>query len=177
MQTHYPLSMKLFHWVMGLAIVGLLAVGLYMEGLPREDPLKWPLYDLHKAIGVCVLLLFVPRVLNRMRSQVPAFPEHFRAIEKHAAHFGHLVLYGLMVAMPISGVVMSQSGGYPISVFGLIVPTFIDKDPDLFKQARELHELLGNGLIVVVSIHILAVIKHRLIDKTNLLDRMWFRKG
>jgi len=175
MSAQYPTSMKWFHWMMGIAIIGLLAVGLYMEGLPKEDPNKWPLYDLHKAIGVCVLLLFLPRVLNRLRSAVPALPESIKPLEQKASHLGHLALYGLMLAMPVSGVVMSQSGGYPINVFGWVLPVMIDKNPALFELAKEAHELIGNALIVVVSIHVLAVIKHRVIEKTNLLERMGFR--
>ena len=175
MSAQYPTSMKWFHWMMGIAIIGLLAVGLYMEGLPKEDPSKWPLYDLHKAVGVCVLVLLVLRVANRLRSNVPALPDSIKKMEQQAAHLGHLALYGLMLAMPVSGVVMSQSGGYPINVFGWVMPQFLEKDEAMLALAREAHELIGYALIAVVSIHVLAVIKHRVIEKTNLLERMGLR--
>lgn len=175
MSAQYPTSMKWFHWIIGIAIIALLAVGLYMQGLPKEDPSKWPLYDLHKGVGVCVLVLVALRVLNRLRSAVPALPDSIKKIEQHAAHLGHLALYGLMVAMPISGIVMSQSGGYPISVFGWIMPQFLAKDEAMLALARLAHEWIGYALIAVVSIHVLAVIKHRVVEKTNLLARMGFR--
>ena len=52
----YTRTAMLLHWVLGLALVGLFAVGLYMTDLPFS-PQRLKLYNWHKWAGVTILAL------------------------------------------------------------------------------------------------------------------------
>jgi len=168
----YPRIMQALHWIMGISIIGMLAVGLYMEDLPKEDPSKYEIYAIHKAVGIILLSLLVLRLIVRRLSVLPPLPETFRAIERKAAFVGHALLYTLMLAMPVSGFVMSQMGGHPVSVFGLEIPMLFDKNDAGSEMASVFHAVFGKLFIVVIAIHVLAVVKHYRVDKINLLKRM-----
>lgn len=113
-QQHYHASLRILHWAMAVGIVGLIASGWYMEGLDDAAPGKYELYDIHKSFGVLVLLAFPLRLLARLVRPAPNLPRALSAWEHRAAHVGHAALYVLMVAAPLSGYVMSTSGGHGV---------------------------------------------------------------
>jgi cytochrome b561 len=168
----YPLSIRILHWLMALIMIGLLCVGLYMEGLPKEDPMRGALYSLHKSFGVTVFLLFLIRWFLRARLGVPELPDVITAIEKLSAKLGHYALYGFMAAMPLSGYLMSSFGGRPVKLFGLELPNIVEKNPELSGFFREFHKYAAYTLIIALTLHVLAVIYHRVKERVNLLSRM-----
>lgn len=166
-QNHWGLISRLFHWVMAFLIIGLLYVGLYMADLP-DSPDKFALYGLHKSFGVIALGLAILRIMWRLVTVTPELPDKLLLSKLSAP-----VLYLAMLTMPISGVVMSQAGGYQISIFNtLTVPTFIEKNPDLGKLSWQIHGYAGKVFIVLICLHILAALYHQLFLKNNLLGRM-----
>lgn len=169
----YPLLMRILHWTMALLILGMIAAGLYMTSLPEEDPSRMQIYGLHKSFGVLVLLLVFVRVLVRLRSTVPPLPEKIPQTEAVLARLGHFVLYLLIFAVPLAGIAMSNSFGYPVEFFGLALPFSFPENKEIASLFAEAHELLAFGLLAIVGIHVLAVIKHRVKDHVNLLSRMW----
>lgn len=168
----YGAVSKAIHWLMGLTIIGLLAVGLYMEGLDAS-PLKFQIYGLHKAIGIAVLAVFFVRVFWRFTNIVPdSLPSH-RAWEKFLAHSVHVFLYVAMIGMPLSGWMMSSAAGYPVEFFGLFtLPHIVPESESLGDLMREIHALLGCALMAALGLHIAGALKHHFIDKDNTLRRM-----
>jgi cytochrome b561 len=165
--NHWGVVSRLLHWLVAFLIIGLLYVGLYMAGLP-DSPSKFELYGFHKSFGIMVLGLVAIRIMWRLLTMTPDLPDKLLLSRLSAP-----VLYLAMLTMPISGVVMSQAGGYPISVFSLFtVPTFMDKNPDLGKLAWQVHGYAGKVFIVLICLHILAALYHQLVLKNNLLGRM-----
>ena len=70
---------------------------------------------------------------------------------------------------------MSSAKGYTVNYFGLFeLPDLVDKDKAFGNQLKEVHELMANGLMALVGLHILAVLKHQFIDKDGLIGRMTF---
>lgn len=167
----YGLIAKLFHWVMALTILGLLVVGFIMSDM-ETSPDKFKLYGIHKAIGALVLGAALLRILWRFVNIVPKSPEmpRWQKIAAHAAHYG---LYVLMVAMPLSGWLMSSAAGFPVSVFGwFTLPDLIAPDKAMRELMGEVHETLAIAIIALVSLHALAALKHHFINKDNTLRRM-----
>ena len=79
---------KLFHWFIGIAIVGLLVIGFIMVSrLPSVD--KWQLYSMHKATGVLVLFLVSLRVLWRWINVKLELPADLPLWQKLASKFTH----------------------------------------------------------------------------------------
>lgn len=177
----YPLSIRLLHWAMAIAILGLIASGWYMAQLPDEAPNKYDLYPLHKSFGVLVLILFPLRLWQRLRKTMPDLPALLQSWEVRAAHAGHVALYVLMLAVPVSGYVMSGSyeGGHGIGFFGLVLPRIVPTDDTLFALSHVVHEWLPWVLLAVVVLHVAGVVKHRWFDAegVDVLPRMLRGEG
>lgn len=168
----YTSIAKLFHWGMALLIIGMLAVGLYMVGMPNS-PDKFQLYGWHKALGAILLGLLVLRLLWRLTHRPPAMEANMPALIRIAAHLGHLGLYACMLAMPVTGWVMSSAAGYPVSVFGWFnLPALVEKNQALAKQSNELHTLIAYAFIALIVVHILGALYHHIIRKDGVLTRM-----
>lgn len=165
--NHWGLVSRLFHWVMALMIIGLIYVGLDMVDQP-DSPDKFALYGLHKSFGMIILVLVTMRLAWRIMTITPNLPDHSMITRLSAP-----VLYLAMVTMPASGFLMSQAGGYPISIFGWVtVPTVIAKNPELGKLAWQIHGYAGKVTIALICLHFFAALYHQLILKNNLLGRM-----
>lgn len=170
---HYPLSMRILHWLIGFAIIALIAVGLYMGGLEDNDPNRGALYTLHKATGFTVLYLVAIRVIVRLKSILPPLPAGISHREGQLAHGVHMLLYVMMFVMPLSGVMMSNAFGHGIDYYGLFfIPPFIAENREIGGIAHEIHEYGWWVLAGLLVLHIAGVIKHRFVDKHDVLHRM-----
>ena len=167
----YDFTAKTLHWTMALLIAVLLAIGLVMVDLPKGD-LRSELHDIHKQIGVVVLILAVLRFAYRLNKGTPILPDSMGQLEKIAAQAGHLGLYGLMFLLPVSGILQSQFGDHPIHLFGLKLPTLVGPDKDLKELWEDCHEILADGIMALIAVHIAAALRHHFILKDNVLSRM-----
>jgi cytochrome b len=70
MTPRYTRTAKTLHWLMAVLILGLLALGFYMQDLPLS-PQKLQLYSWHKWAGVTVFLLVLFRLAWRVTHQPP----------------------------------------------------------------------------------------------------------
>lgn len=159
----YGLVSRALHWLMALSIISLLIVGLWMEGLEDDVSYKMTVYNLHKATGFLMLLLVVVRVAWLAYSPAPALQEAVKPLDKRLAKAGKHMLYMLMVAVPLSGLLMSNYFGYPVNFYGLFdVPLLVAKNEDFGGAFHQLHGLFAYIMIAVLSLHIAGVIKHRI---------------
>lgn len=169
----FGLVSKLLHWGLALIIVLLIAVGLYMTGLEKEDPARLQIYGMHKAFGALVLLLTVVRISWLIYSRPPVLPAVLQVWEQKLSLLAKGLLYLLSLAVPSSGYVMSNAAGYSVSLFGLCdLPVLVAKNEELAKLANGAHGLLAYLLIGVVLLHVAGALKHRLLDKDPAADVM-----
>jgi cytochrome b561 len=90
----YALSSRIIHWLMSVIIIALLGLGIYMtEFLSKEASNKMDIYNLHKSLGVVVLILIFLRIINRLVKSTPKIPETIAKSERILAHLGHFGLY------------------------------------------------------------------------------------
>ena len=157
----YHVLLRIVHWSMAILIIGMIASGLYMEDLTKEDSIRPLLYSLHKSFGVCVLLLFFVRVLLKIVTKIPKLPPVFSKGEIVLAKSGHHILYLLMFAIPVSGFIMSNAAGYGVNVFGYSVVKIFATNKSVAQLAGELHEILSLIMIAILIAHIFAAIKHK----------------
>jgi cytochrome b561 len=159
------------HWLIALGIVGLLALGLYMVGLPKGLPVKATLINLHKSIGLTVFLLVLLRIVARMvlhRPPLPPMPPWQRA----AARTTQGLLYVGMVAMPLAGYLGSSFNSYGTRFWGMPLPKWGWDDAHLRGLFFGLHMAIGYALIALIVLHVAGAFKHQWIDRDNLLARM-----
>ena len=172
----YGLVSRFLHWVMALFILVMIGVGIYMTDLAKDDPLRGQLYSMHKAVGVTLLGLAVARILWILVSRPPAMPSALQRWEVVLAKSTVGLLYLLMLATPIAGYLMSDTGGKPISYFGLFdLPSLMEKNHDLHEALEEVHEVLAYTILALVGLHVAGALKHRFMDKApdaDVLRRM-----
>lgn len=172
MSAQYTRTAKSLHWLMALIIIGLIPLGMYMHELPLS-PEKLQLYAWHKWAGVTVFFLLLVRVSWRLTHQPPPLPWHMSKIERLGAHAGHMVLYVLMLAIPVSGWLMSSAKGVQTVWFGVLpLPDLLSKDKELGHALAEVHEALSWVMVLVLIAHVAAALKHHFIDKDDVLLRM-----
>ena len=191
--SRYTKTAIILHWLIAIFIALMFVLGWYMAELPKEAPkqLAYDLFDLgvytwqlaeeasprtfyfnlHKSLGLTVLALIFLRVLWRITHTPPAALSSYKAIEKKVATATHHSLYLLMLAVPVTGLIMAINSKYGVKWFGIDVIAGLDNKPvrDFFECT---HEFVGIVLLVLIGIHLLGALKHKFIDKDDTMSRM-----
>ena len=160
------------HWLVGLGILGTLGLGLYMVDLPFS-PAKLQIYSWHKWAGMTLLFLALVRLAWRLSHPAPALPDTMGPLSRLAAHAGHWVLYILMLAIPLSGWLMSSAQGFSVVWFGVLpLPDLVAKNLELGEWLNSIHLILNYTLIATLIGHIGAALHHHFIKKDTVMSRM-----
>jgi cytochrome b561 len=173
----YSTPAIVLHWLVALLIFAGFPLGLYMVDLPLS-PDKLRLYSYHKWIGITVLLLVAVRVSWRLSHVPPPLPASVAAWQRQASAVVHGLLYLLMIAIPLSGWLMSSAKGFQTVWFGVLpLPDLIGKDKALGDQLVEVHKILNFTLLALVVLHVGAALQHHFIERQPFLQRMgWGKK-
>jgi cytochrome b561 len=144
-----------------------------MVRIPGITPIKLQYFSYHKSLGVSVFLLGVLRLWWRLRHPAPRLPAVIAPVERRLAAATHGLLYLLIFAVPASGYFYSLAAGVPVIYLGIIpLPIVIEPNPSLKPMLKALHFWLNTGLAACLALHIAGTLKHRLVDKEDLLQRM-----
>ena len=171
-EGRYGALAQLFHWSTVALVIALLAIAAYMTDLPL-GPEKIQVYNLHKSLGVIVLALTLLRLVWRWISPPPPLPAGMADWEPRAAQASHLLLYLLLCAQPLTGIVHSWSANFPVVIFGtLTLPNLTGPNPGLKEILEETHHLMGWALCGLFLIHAGAALRHHFQLKDDVLRRM-----
>lgn len=161
------------HWFAALGIVGLFGLGLWMTGLGYGHPWYNRAPALHESLGMIVLALVGFRLIWRAVTVTPALEPRMPRWERLGAVAAHWLMYGLMLAVVVSGYLITTAGGEPVSVFGWFdVPALFDGVERQADIAGWIHEYSAWALVVLSAGHALAALKHHVIDRDATLVRM-----
>ncbi|WP_062269071.1 cytochrome b [Endozoicomonas arenosclerae] len=161
----YPALLRLLHWLMAIAVLGMIGSGWYMASLSQDVSYKYDIYPWHKSFGILVLLLVAIRILVRFFSKVPELPKGLPKHEKILAKITHYSLYALMIIVPLSGFTMSDAGGHDIFFFGIKLPELMANNKELAGILHTIHTYIPYVFLAVIGLHILGALKHRFMDK------------
>ena len=171
-RRNYTRTAISLHWLIAVLIFAGWGLGWYAHDLPAS-PDKLRYFSWHKWIGVSVFLLALLRAGWRATHAPPPLPPAMPRWEAGAARISHLLLYLLMLALPLSGWLMSSAKGFQTVYFGVLpLPDLLAKNEPLGRLLAEIHELLAYTLSAAVGLHVLAALKHRLLDRDTMLGRM-----
>lgn len=168
------------HWTIALAILMLLAMGTIMVRMTPGSSLQFTVYQLHKSLGIAVLVLSVIRLLWRFLDPLPPLPGTLRRWEAALARVTHMAFYVLMIALPFSGWMMVSASVWniPTVVFGVftlqhlpVLASLQDKKP-VEDALKEVHEALAIGMFVLLLLHVAGALKHHFVLRDNTLARM-----
>lgn len=160
------------HWGSALLFIGMIFFGIYLEDLPRS-PDKGALMDIHKSIGVILMFLILVRLVWRAISPNPPAIETAKGWEQTLSKVVMGVLLASLILFPLSGWVMSNSGGHSVELFGLAMPTIIGESEMLSEISGSMHALLMPITLAAIGLHLAGAMKHHFIYKDTVLKRMW----
>lgn len=171
-QERYNRVLIALHWLLALALIGQFGLGLWMEEIPKDPPgMRAYWFNLHKSIGLLIILFVLWRMAWRLTHAVPAL-NNTPAWQAKVAKLTHGVMYVLMLLIPVSGFLGSSFSQYPVKFFGLILPRLWEPQPVFKDFLSEVHEYSALTLAAFVVLHVLAVIWHTVVKKDGLLNRM-----
>lgn len=172
-QRYHPVAV-LLHWGMAVLLISLLSMGWMLSGLPFS-PRKLQWYSWHKWAGVCAFFAVCLRLAVRLWwFSPPPLPAHLGKWALRFAHAGHAALYGSMLAIPLSGWLMSSAKGFQTVWFGVLpLPDVVKADETLAVLLENIHAGLTTALAVLVLGHVVVALKHHYRDRDLRLQRMW----
>ena len=168
----YGTVAKTLHWLTFALLVGSFGIGLSMVDLPLS-PAKLQVYSWHKWVGVTVFLVTLVRLGWRLADPPPPLPDAVPGWQRGAARLSHAALYTVLIAMPISGWVMSSALGLRTVYLGLVpLPDLVSPDRALGETLIEVHHAFASVLLVLVAIHVAAAFHHHFAARDDVLRRM-----
>lgn len=163
-----------FHWIITVLIVLNFALAWYSEDLPKEEHMR--LMGFHIATGLTILGLTVLRIVWRLVHPAPPLVDTLKAWELALAKVVHGLLYFLMIAIPLAGwaMVSSFGKGAAVSWYGFLdIPALpVSADKATGEMFEESHEVLAILMLVLLALHVVAALKHQLIDRDATVSRM-----
>src|SRR6266850_2603375 len=118
----YTTTAIALHWLIALAVVAQIAFGWWMVQIPKEPVgQRVNAFNLHKSIGLTVLLVMAVRLVWRVTHHPPTLPP-MPALRATAARLNHWLLYACLFVQPLSGYIGSSVSGYPVKYFGILLP-------------------------------------------------------
>lgn len=176
MTLRYTAPAVVLHWLIAALIFVAFPLGVYMSDLPLS-PARLQLYSYHKWIGISVLLLVGLRIVWRLTHRPPALPDDLPRWQRAASHAVHGLLYLLILAVPMTGWLMSSAKGFQTVWFGVLpLPDLVEKNRELGQALGSAHEFLNYLLLALVILHVVAALKHHFHERRPFLQRMGLGK-
>lgn len=170
--VQYGSVAQLFHWTIVILIVTQFVLANKADALSL-GPAKIATLAQHKSVGMTIFGLAILRLLWRWLNPAPQLPASMPAWQRIGAHASHWLLYGLLLALPLLGWLMSSARNFPVSWFGVFTfPDLVAANRARYEFFRDAHELLAKVLFCLALLHMAAAFKHHLIDRDNVLRRM-----
>ena len=160
------------HWVIAAAVLAQILLVTAHEA--TEGPLSRELINLHKSVGLTILVLTLARIGWRLANPAIALPADMPRWQKVIARATHVLFYVALIAMPLTGWLASSAGGREIVWFGLfdwpLLP--VSGGREAARGFMNIHGLVVKGLYALIGLHVLGALKHQFIDRDNVLHRM-----
>lgn len=169
----YPLPAILLHWSMALLIAGLLGIGWYMMEIEDDPGSAW-YFQLHKSFGIVLFALLLVRLVWRARHQPAPLPGTMPAWQVRLSGRVQWLLYACMALLPVLGFIGALYSKKGVALFGMPFPAWLTPDHDTAEQFFGLHSSLAWAMVGLVVLHAAAGLKHLLLDKDGVFQRMWF---
>jgi len=173
----YGALTKVFHWtIVALFAFQFAAAHIMLRIGPEQTALgigQATYYNWHKSIGLFALAVAVFRLLARTCGRLPDWAPTLNARERRFVHRAEQVLYAAMFVMPVSGYLYVTAGGYGVNLFGVVeLASPIGENRVLAVVAKWTHIGCGYLLLLVLAGHVGLILRHQLLLKDRLLDRM-----
>jgi cytochrome b561 len=162
---------KLLHWLVAVCVLAMIPIGIAMGNY--QGPTGDTLYNLHKSLGVLVLVLMTVRVAYRLRHGAPLPEPTLAPWQRGVSATVHTLLYVLIVVQSILGYFSNSAYGATTPFFGLFeISAALDENKPLSDRLFLIHRSLGFVIALLVLLHIGAALQHYFIRRDGVLQRM-----
>jgi cytochrome b561 len=170
-RTRFAVPQRLLHWLMALCILSMLFIGVGMVSTISSKYLT--LVQIHKPLGIAILVLALIRLGLRFYYGAPALPADLPIPMKLAAESSQYIFYALMIAMPLIGWAMLSAGAYPVVLFGGVhLPPIAPVSNDLHTLLWHAHYYLAFAFFALILMHVAAILFHKLIRNDGVFETM-----
>ena len=174
-QHSYNVYSRWLHWIIAILIIFMIFLGWRLDD---HDSLRLSRVNLHKSVGILILLLSVVRLLIRFMTKAPpALPGPKWQV--WAANGLHVLFYVAMLGMPLTGWAMVSTSAREIPFFMFHWPhmPFIPVSASMENPVHEFFEFfhkLGAKLLIygMIPLHVAAALKHQFVDKDEVMEHM-----
>ena len=168
-QVRYSTGAIVLHWLLALALAFQIAMGFAM---PHSGPYSFAPMQLHKSVGIAILLLTLIRLAWRLARRPPAAIETgWTAL---AAKIVHWAFYAVLVLGPVTGwiIVSTASLHVPTVLFGVLPWPHLPLPATLNEPMEEVHEAIGWIAIVLFVLHVAGALRHQFLLRDPVIRRM-----
>lgn len=167
--SNYGLTSKIFHWLSAALLLIQIPLGFYLVDLDFGDE-RLKIEKIHIVIGLTIFYLVIFRLLNNLFNPTPKIdPSKFLG-QKILAKMNHLLLYMAILSITVSGILKKLLNGEPLNFF--FKEIIIKENFELADQFYDIHIFSNYLIVILISIHILAVIIHKIFFNENLLKKI-----
>ncbi len=170
-RKRFAVPQRLLHWLMAICILSMLFIGVGM--VSTVTPKYLTLVQIHKPLGIAILVLALIRLTLRLVYGAPALPADLPVPIKLAANMSQYVFYALMIAMPLIGWAMLSAASYPVVLFGSVhLPSILPVSPSLHTLLWHAHYYLAFAFFGLILMHVAAILFHKLIRNDGVFETM-----
>jgi len=171
----YAPAARGLHWLTVVLVAAMFGLGITMVYLvPGNDPWSHRLFNTHESLGVMVLLVMLARLAYRLRHPPESLPERIPRVFHQVGHANHVLLYTLLLAQPVIGLLADNAGGFQVVWFELVpVPTLLGKNEALAHLLSAAHWYGAVLIALLVCAHVAGALFHALVRRDGVLQRMW----
>jgi cytochrome b561 len=178
-KLHYGAVPQAVHWLTAILVLCGFILGQFGDDLFPKGPVRDFGLLVHMTLGQCVVGLLVVRLLWRMANPPPP-PEKtpFGLLVALAAKLSHVALYGLLLAVPLLGIIVQLKRGHALPIFALWhASSPWPADRNVARSILGLHARLADALLILAGIHAVAALVHHWIWRDRTLVRMLPRRA
>ena len=167
-QNSYNVYVRWLHWIIAFLIIFMIFLGWRLDD---HDSLRLSRVNLHKSVGILILLLSFVRMGIRFMTKAPPEPP-MPAWQVWAAKSLHVLFYVAMIGMPLTGWAMVSSSARDIPFFIFHWP-HLPVPHDSHETFEFFHKLGAKILIYgMIPLHVAAALKHQFVDKDEVIEHM-----
>jgi cytochrome b561 len=176
-KTQYGLVSVAVHWLIAITIIILIPTGVWGHYLPLNQ-LKSNVLNFHLSLACAIAPFFLFRIYWRLKSGKPKAPKQTQLLDWTAGIVWRVLLLGPAFQL-ITGPILTWAHKHPIGIIGLIEmnspysPTLTRPQlGQIYAVADFFHILVGLTIATALGLHIAGALKHLIIDRDGVLQRM-----
>jgi cytochrome b561 len=167
----FAVPQRILHWLMAICILSMLFIGVGMVSTITTKYLT--LVQIHKPLGIAILVLALIRLALRLYYGAPALPADLPVPLRLAAEMSQYIFYALMIGMPLIGWAMLSAAGYPVVLFGSVhLPPIVSFNPGLHSLLWHAHYYLAFAFFALILMHVSGILFHKLVRNDGVFEAM-----